>query len=493
MTFTRREFIGICAGATLATGARLPRMLAADEAGIWVNDVHSMLNRTRVQQIVRPDSLKSLQSAIQSARHDGKAVCVAGGRHAMGAQQFATDATLLDTTSLTRILRLEEKNLVEVEAGIQWPELLRGLHKLQEEAAEQYSIAQKPTGTDRLTIGGALAANIHGRGLRMKPMIVDVEAFTLVDCEGELRRCNRAENPDLFRLVIGGYGLFGIVYSIHLRLVPRQKVRREVRIIRLNELMAAFERRIADGYLYGDFQFDIDENSAEFMQRGVFSCYAPVDTSVPLTAEPKEISDDAWRELLYLAHSDKSEGFRRYSQHYLATDGQVYWSDSQQLSTYLNEYHGPLDARLGGGPATEIITEIYVPRPKLETFMQDARDDFRKHRVNLIYGTIRLIEKDDESFLAWAKQSYACIIFNLHTLHTAEGLEHSARAFRKLIELAIDHGGSYYLTYHKYATRQQVLTCYPQFPEFLRLKLKHDPQERFQSDWYRHYKSMFAA
>jgi hypothetical protein len=40
-----------------------------------------------------------------------------------------------------------------------------------------------------------------------------------------------------------------------------------------------------------------------------------------------------------------------------------------------------------------------------------------------------------------------------------------------------------------YPTREQVLAAYPQFPEFLRLKLLHDPQERFQSDWYRHYRS----
>jgi len=32
----------------------------------------------------------------------------------------------------------------------------------------------------------------------------------------------------------------------------------------------------------------------------------------------------------------------------------------------------------------------------------------------------------------------------------------------------------------------------PQFAEFLKLKLKHDPAEVFQSDWYRHYRKMFA-
>jgi hypothetical protein len=32
------------------------------------------------------------------------------------------------------------------------------------------------------------------------------------------------------------------------------------------------------------------------------------------------------------------------------------------------------------------------------------------------------------------------------------------------------------------------LAAYPPFPEFLGLKLKFDPQERFQSEWCRYYK-----
>jgi hypothetical protein len=51
---------------------------------------------------------------------------------------------------------------------------------------------------------------------------------------------------------------------------------------------------------------------------------------------------------------------------------------------------------------------------------------------------------------------------------------------------------TYYLTYHRDATRKQIESCYPQFAEFLRLKKKYDPEERFQSDWYRHYRTMFA-
>ncbi len=84
------------------------------------------------------------------------------------------------------------------------------------------------------------------------------------------------------------------------------------------------------------------------------------------------------------------------------------------------------------------------------------------------------------------------MIFNLHVVHTEAGLERAARAFRRLIDIAIGYRGSYYLTYHRWATRQQVETCYPQFVEFLRRKQAHDPDGRFQSEWYRHYVGMFG-
>jgi FAD/FMN-containing dehydrogenase len=163
------------------------------------------------------------------------------------------------------------------------------------------------------------------------------------------------------------------------------------------------------------------------------------------------------------------------------------------MSTYTERYHGALYQRLKArAKATEIITEIYCERSALPRFLADVREDFRRHQVNVVYGTVRLIEPDRESFLPWAKAAYACTIFNLHVVHTSEGVRRSANAFRRLIDLGIRHGGSYYLTYHKYATRKQVETCYPRFVEFLRLKRKYDPGELFQSDWYRHYRSMFA-
>jgi hypothetical protein len=132
-----------------------------------------------------------------------------------------------------------------------------------------------------------------------------------------------------------------------------------------------------------------------------------------------------------------------------------------------------------------------VPRDRLADFMDAVAEDLRQTRVDVIYGTVRLIERDDESFLAWAREPWACVIFNLHTDHTPEAIERSAAAFRRLIDRAVELGGSYFLTYHRWARRDQVESCYPQFRAFLEQKRARDADGVFQSDWYRHHVRLF--
>jgi FAD/FMN-containing dehydrogenase len=457
-------------------------------SAVAVNDIHSELNETVVGDVVPVESLESIQEAIRGAGAAGTPVALAGGRHAMGGQQFCAGGRLIDTRSLDRVLAFdEERGIIEVEAGIQWPALLDHI------APTRWAVAQKQTGADRLSIGGAISANVHGRGLTMKPLIDDLESFVLVDAAGEALTCGREENAELFRLATGGYGLFGCIYSARLRLAPRRLLERVVEVPLLDELMPLFEQRVRDGFLYGDFQFAIDPASDEFLRRGVFSCYRPVDHADAPPEGQRALSTDDWQQLIYLAHTDKTRAWELYSTHYVATSGQLYYSDAHQLADYTDAYHRALDARLGStDPATEMITEIYVPRDRLVDFMAAVAEDFRAYDVSLIYGTIRLVEPDDESFLAWATERWACIIFNICTVHSPAGLERSADAFRRLIDRGLERGGKFYLTYHRWAPREQIETSYPQFAEFLRQKRRYDPDERFQSDWYRHYRAMFA-
>jgi FAD/FMN-containing dehydrogenase len=459
-----------------------------------VNDVHARLNHCVPALQRRPETLAELRGALRLAARHGLGISITGGRHAMGGQQFLQDGLVLDMRGMNRILDFDpEQGLVSVEAGATWPELMRGYLALQAGNPLQWGLRQKQTGADALTVGGAIAANIHGRGLDFPPFSADLESLQLLRADGELTECSRERNAELFRLVVGGYGLFGVVVSAKLRLVRRQKVERVVELLGLPSLVQAFEARIRDGYAYGDFQFATDPASPGFLSDGVFSCYRPVDAARPIPANQLRLGQADWRRLLYLAHVNKRRAFIEFTDFYLRSSGQLYWNDTHQLNIYLDDYHRPLDAHLCASvPGTEMITELYVPRDRLTAFMAAVREDFLRHRVDFIYGTVRLIRRDPDAFLAWASDDFACVVFNLHVDHHEHGIARARLDFQRLIDRAIEFGGSYFLTYHRFARRDQLLQCYPQLPEFLRRKRALDPCQRFSSDWHRHHLALLA-
>ena len=456
--------------------------------GIEVNDAQSKLNSTFVRSLVKPSSLHQIQQLLQDANRLGLSVSIAGGRHAMGGQQFGSDSLLLDMSNFNEIIALDQDNgLLEVQSGIEWPKLIGYLHQ-HSKGERPWAIRQKQTGVDKVSIGGSLSANIHGRGIDFPPFVSDIESLTLLDAGGQLQTCSRDNNSELFSLAIGGYGLFGVVVHVTLRLVPRIKVKRIVEIIAVKDLIPLIERRQQEGYLYGDCQYSIDLSNEAEEHPGVLSCYKPIDDEGPLPRAQKSLSPEAWKNLYTLARSDKRRAFEVYSQYYLQTNGQVYWSDSHQLSKVFEGYLEAIDESKG----TEMITEVYVKRDLLNSFLAKVRSDFIEYEVDMTYGTIRFVAEDRESFLAWATEPLVCIVCNLHVVHSNVGIQKARADFSRIIDRVLEFGGRFFLTYHRWITREQLEAGYPQFREFLDLKLKYDPEERFQSDWYRYYKKLFA-
>ncbi len=219
----RREFLARSAAFYLSSQLAFG---AADDSQV-VNDIHSQLNRTRVDRILTPKNVKELRAAVLTAKSSKKPLSIAGGRHAMGGQQFGTDMILVDMTGLDQIVSFDpQRGLVEVQAGAFWPEFTTAYLQRQQGASRQWGFAQKQTGADNISVGGTLAANAHGRGLSMQPFVSNIESFTLVDAMATsfYAVVNRIRNFSVWRSA--GNGLFGVVASVTLRLVPRQKIER---------------------------------------------------------------------------------------------------------------------------------------------------------------------------------------------------------------------------------------------------------------------------
>ena len=484
----RRDFLKVISAAPFLTASGLdsPR-------GTLVNDVHTGWNPTWVDRVERPTSAAEVQSLIKAARKRGKVISVSGSRHATGGQQFAGKSVLVDMRGLDRILDLDTKSgVLSVEGGIEWPGLIQGYLKSQG-ATPAWGIRQKQGGGDHMTIGGALAANAHGHCLGAPPIVGDVEWIEIAAADQAMQRCSRNEAKELFSLAIGGYGLCGIITAVGLRLVPRRKVRRNVATLTLAEAIAFVERHASNETAFGYFQYNTDETSLEFMRTGILTTYGIVSDDTPIGDASTDIDEAPLSSLLELAHKDRRSAYRHYATFELSKNGNVEWSDLHQLSSYPSGYHTKMDQHhpdLRKG--ADLIWEFYVPRGELISFLEEARRLLLKSETPLIYGTVRFIEQDRDSFLAWAKKRYACVIF---TPHFPDGVPEKRKAselYRQLAQAANKRAGSFYLTYNRFAGRSEMNDAYPQFAEFLQLKRKYDPTELFQSEWYRHYRDLYA-
>src|SRR4029450_7090386 len=97
-------------GHTLRSMGRTPfpfpprRPFLASASACVVNDVHSQLNETAVNRVIEGGPVPQLQQGIRSSAATGQQISIAGGRHAMGGQQFGTGTVLLDMTRMCRVV-----------------------------------------------------------------------------------------------------------------------------------------------------------------------------------------------------------------------------------------------------------------------------------------------------------------------------------------------------------------------------------------------------
>ena len=152
---TRRELLkratraGIAAALMPAACTVPPR----EPDGVWVNDVHSQLNRTRVLGIERPTNIEALKALVIRAGNQERSISVMGGRHAMGGQQFGSDTFLIDMNGMQGIHEFDaQKGEVEIGAGMQWPELIAELLELQRSRERPWGIVQKQTGAPTASV-----------------------------------------------------------------------------------------------------------------------------------------------------------------------------------------------------------------------------------------------------------------------------------------------------------------------------------------------------
>ena len=116
-----------------------------------------------------------------------------------------------DPSRLDRILGLDaQRGLLEVQSATSWATIAAELRPGDARAAATAAGATLPN------VGASVACNAAGPD--GQPAVKHVQALTLVTPDGELRRLSRHRDAELFSLVAGGFGLFGALYSVTLRI-----------------------------------------------------------------------------------------------------------------------------------------------------------------------------------------------------------------------------------------------------------------------------------
>ncbi len=76
-------------------------------------------------------------------------------------------------------------------------------------------------GTQFVTVGGAIAADVHGKNHHRDGSIGEfLESFDLLTASGEILRCSRQQEAEVFFATLGGMGLTGVIIEARLRLRP---------------------------------------------------------------------------------------------------------------------------------------------------------------------------------------------------------------------------------------------------------------------------------
>lgn len=103
-------------------------------------------------------------------------------------------------------------NVLTIGAGALWRDAIHYLDGYNKSIAVMQAFSS-------FSIGGSISVNGHGWQANSGPIASSVISFTLMNVEGQILTCSRDQNRELFHLVLGGYGLFGIVLDVSLQVV----------------------------------------------------------------------------------------------------------------------------------------------------------------------------------------------------------------------------------------------------------------------------------
>jgi decaprenylphospho-beta-D-ribofuranose 2-oxidase len=181
-------------------------------------------------------------SALKSLWADSKGPAI-GNRRSYGDVCLNNKGRAIDMTRLNRMVAFDPlTGILEAEAGITLGEITQVF-------ATKGWIPHVVPGTGFVTLGGAIANDVHGKNHHGAGSFGQyVNRINLLGANGKTRIVTPCDTPDLFKATIGGLGQTGVILSAEIQLKPCASAIMDVRENRaegLDEFLAMLDRSTA--------------------------------------------------------------------------------------------------------------------------------------------------------------------------------------------------------------------------------------------------------
>nr|WP_142309340.1 FAD-binding oxidoreductase [Bacillus pseudomycoides] len=444
-----------------------------------MSDVGKLLP-SKIKRVENAEDEHALQKLVKDANTSGEKISIAGMQHSQGGQTYYPNGTVLDMKGYNKILEFDpEKKRIRVQSGVTWDDIQKKVNP--------YGLAVQVMQSQNIfTVGGSLSVNVHGRDIRHEALIDTVESFRLLMADGTVKNVSREENADLFPYVIGGYGLFGVILDVTLKLTDDELYELQTRTLDYKEYTAYFKEKVKKDENVRMHLARISVAPTSFLKEMYVTDYVLAEN------QNKREEYSKLKEENIIAAPKFSLGLSRYSdwgkntfwdiqRNYIERINGTYETRNNVMrsdSTFM-EYENP--------NRTEVLQEYFVPIDHFTAYIDDLRNVLNKEELNLLNITIRYVEKNENAVLSYAKDDMFALVLLINQGRSESEIKKTKAVLGKMIDVTLKHNGSYYLPYYSYPTKQQLREAYPRIEEFLQKKKESDPQERFVNLFHKEY------
>jgi len=189
----------------------------------------------------------SWRSELPQQIHSKRGYLPVGNGRSYGDSCLNADGTAVVMTGLNRFISFNtDTGVLRAEAGVQLT------HILQLALPQGWFLPVSP-GTAFVTLGGAVANDVHGKNHHCDGTFGRfVNSFELLTSDGVQRSCSPTMHSELFSATIGGLGLTGVITTVEIQLLRIQSSWMDVRYDAFRSLQqfAELSAELRDGHRY---------------------------------------------------------------------------------------------------------------------------------------------------------------------------------------------------------------------------------------------------